>query len=95
VLRRKLSHDPTIGVYEDETDGSFKIGRSSFKYTDKHVFVEGRNYETTEGLWELLTKYKPDKNAVTFQDKQAYTQILISQMRIVTVPQVRSKRTKN
>ena len=34
VLRRKVSHDPTFGVYQDITDGSFKIGRSSFKYND-------------------------------------------------------------
>lgn len=77
VLRRKLSHDPTFGVYQDETDGSFKIGRSSFKYNDKHVFVDGRKYKATQGLWELLTKSKPDKNAVTFQDKQTYKQILL------------------
>jgi len=25
VLRRKVSHDPTFGVYQDDTDGSFKI----------------------------------------------------------------------
>jgi len=24
-------------VYQDDTDGSFKIGRSSFKLTNKHV----------------------------------------------------------
>jgi hypothetical protein len=76
VLRRKLSHEPTFGVYQDETDGSFKIGRSSFKY-DKHVFVDDRKYRATQGLWELLTKCKPDKNAVTFQDKQAYKQIFL------------------
>jgi hypothetical protein len=62
-------------VYQDETDGSFKIRSSSFKYTDKHVFVDGRKYKATQGLWELQSK--PDKNAVTFQDKQAYKQILL------------------
>jgi hypothetical protein len=64
-------------VYKDETYGSFKIGRSSFKYNDKHVFVDGRKYNATQGLWELLTKSKPDKNAVRIQDKQAYKQILL------------------
>jgi len=34
VLRRKVSHDPTFGVYQDDADGSCKIGRSSFKYND-------------------------------------------------------------
>ena len=34
----------------------------------------GKTYKATQGLWELLTKCKPDKN---FQDKQAYKQILL------------------
>jgi len=38
LLTRKVSHDPTFGVYQDDTDGSFKMGLSSFKYNDKHVF---------------------------------------------------------
>jgi len=29
------------------------------------------------GLWELLAKSKADKNLVTFQDRQAYKQILL------------------
>ena len=48
---------------------ALKIGSSSFKYTDKQVFVDGRKYKATQGVWELLTKSKPDKNVVTFQDK--------------------------
>jgi hypothetical protein len=72
MLKRKLSHDPTFGVYQDDTDGSFKIGRSNFTYNDNSVFVEGRN--ATQGPWELLTKSKTDINMVTFQDKQAYIQ---------------------
>jgi len=43
VLRRNVSHDPTFGVYQDDTDGYFKIGRYSFKYNDKHVFLDGKN----------------------------------------------------
>jgi len=62
-----LSHDPTFGVYQDETDGSFKIGRSSFKYKDKHVFVDGKKYKATQGLWKLLTKSKPDKTRLLFK----------------------------
>jgi hypothetical protein len=64
-------------VLQDETDVSFIIGDSSFKYNDKHVFVYGRIYKATQGLWELLKKYKPDKNEVTLQDKRTYKQILL------------------
>ena len=40
VLTRKIYLDSTFGVYQDDTDGSLKIGRSSFKYNNKHVFVD-------------------------------------------------------
>jgi hypothetical protein len=77
VLRRKVSHDPNFGVYKDDSNDSYKIGRSSFKYNHKHVFVDGKKYNANQGLWELLTKSKPDKNSVTVQDRQAYKQTLL------------------
>jgi len=90
VLRRKLSHNPTFGVYQNETDGSFKIGSSTFKYTDKNMLVDDRMYNATQGLWELLTKSKPDKNVVTFQDrhisKYSYS---LTRTELIIVPQVR------
>jgi len=42
ALTRKVSHDLNFCVYKDDTNGAFKIGRSSFKYKDKHVFVYGK-----------------------------------------------------
>ena len=42
ALRRKVSHDPTVGVYQDDLDASFKIGKSNFKYNDKYVFVDSK-----------------------------------------------------
>jgi hypothetical protein len=77
VLKRKLTHDPTFGVCQSDTDGSFKIGRLSFTYNNNIVFVDGKKYKATQGLWELLTKARPDINMVTPQDKEAYKQILI------------------
>ena len=44
VLKRKGSHDPTFGVYLDDKDISFNIGRSSFKHNNKHVFVDRKKY---------------------------------------------------
>jgi len=76
-LKRKVSHDPTFGVYQDDTDCSFKIGRSNFKYNDNHLFVDGRKYMAGQDLRELLTRSKPDKNVVTFQNRQAYKQIIL------------------
>jgi hypothetical protein len=94
VLKRKVPHDRTFGVYQDDRDGSFKIGRSNFKYKDKHVFVDGRKYKT-QGLWESWTRSKPDKNAVYIQDRQAYKQIFLQSNahRVKYNPRVRSKQT--
>jgi len=50
ILKRKGSHDPTFGVYQVDKDISFKIGRSSFKYNNTNVFVDGKNYKSTQGL---------------------------------------------
>jgi hypothetical protein len=57
-------------VYQDDIDGSFKIGLSSFTYTN-NVFVDGRKYIATQGLWKLLTKARPDINMVTPEDKES------------------------
>jgi len=77
VLMRKLSHDPTSCVYQYDTDGSFKIGRSSFKYGDKHVFVDGEKHKATRGLRQLLAKSKYDRNLVSVKDEQEYKQIIL------------------
>ena len=76
VLRRKVPHEPTFGVYQDDTDGSFKIGKSNFKYNENYVWWIAKSIRLRIGLWELLTKSSPDKNMVTLQDRQTYKQIL-------------------
>jgi hypothetical protein len=76
VLTRKVSRDPTFGVYQDDTDVSFEIGRSSYKYNNKHVFVDGKRFMATQGLSELLTLSRPDKNVVTYQDRRTETNTL-------------------
>ena len=77
VLRPKVSHDRIFCVFQDDTNCSFKTGRSSFKYKQKHVFVDGKKYKVTPGMWELLTKSKPNRNLVSVQDKKAQKQILL------------------
>ena len=77
VLRHKLSHDPNFGVYQDDIDVSFEIEILSYKCNDKNVFVDGGKYKATQGLWESLTHSRLDKNVATFQDRQAYKQIIL------------------
>jgi len=50
VLRRKLSHDHTFGVYHDNA-GSFKMRRSNVKYSDKHVFGYGKSTMQRKVCW--------------------------------------------
>jgi hypothetical protein len=69
VLKRKLTHDTTFGVYQDDTESYFNIGRSSFTYTDNGIFVDGKKIRATQVLWELLTKARPNLNMVTPQDR--------------------------
>jgi len=90
VLKRRLSHDPTFGVYQDYTGGLFKIGRFSFKFNDKQVFVDGRKYKATQVLSEFLTKSKPDKNAVTSQDRHINKySCSLTLTELIIVPQAR------
>ena len=90
VLRRKVSHDPTFGVYQDDIDGSFKIGRSSFKYNNTHVFVDGKLITQRQVCGNY--KSKPDRNLVSVQDKHInkypYSLMLIE---LITVSQLRTK----
>jgi len=46
IVKRVLSPDRTFCLCQDDTDDSFKIGQSSFKCNNKHVFVDGKT--TTE-----------------------------------------------
>jgi hypothetical protein len=77
VLRRKASHYPTFGVYQDYTDGYYKIRQPNSEYNKKYVSVGDKKYKATQGLWELVTKSRPDMNMVTLQDRQAYKQIIM------------------
>jgi len=77
ILTRKVSQDPTFDVYQYDTGGSFKLCRSSLKYNNKHVFVDGKRYKATKGLWELLIQLRPHINVVTHQVRQAYKETLL------------------
>jgi len=67
---------PIFGIYQDDTNGFFKIDLSIFKHNTKRRFVNGKRHKATQGLWELLTQSRPDKNLVTHRDRQPYKQIL-------------------
>lgn len=45
MISRLLSHDPTFGEHQDDTDSWVKIGWPNFKYKDKRIFVGGKMYK--------------------------------------------------
>jgi hypothetical protein len=91
LLKRAL----TFGMYQDD-NGLFKIGSSTFKYNDTHVYIDGTKCNSTRGLWELLTKSRPHDSIITQQDKKDMNTYWfgLTLIDIITVLQVGSKQTK-
>jgi len=59
------------------SDGSFRIGNAEV-VIDQHsnVFVKGKSYRGTRGLFELLIGKKVDQYFITKRDLQSYREIL-------------------
>jgi hypothetical protein len=87
ILRRKAPHDPTFGVYEDDTGGSLKIERSSFKYNDQHVFVDGKKYKPSHNLIKTWPLFKTNKHI-----NEYYSSLI--RIELIIVLQARSEQTK-
>ena len=52
-------------------DGSFRIGNAELVIVqDSNVFVKGKSYRRTRGLFELLTRKKVDQSFITRSDLQ-------------------------
>ena len=60
-----------------DADGSFRIGNAEVVMDqDSNVFVKGKSYRGTRGLFELLTRKKVDQSFITRRDLQSYREIL-------------------
>ena len=60
-----------------DADGSFRIGYAEVVIDqDSNVFVKGKSYRGTRGLFELLTRKKVDQPFITRRDRQWYREIL-------------------
>ena len=44
---------------------------------DSHVTVKGKHFRGTQGLWELLTRRKVQRDKLTTDDLRAYKTILL------------------
>jgi len=71
-----VSHDPTFGVYQDDSDGSFKIGVRFLNIT-MDTICRWRKIQGKTGSVGIVDRVYPDRNRVTLEDRQAYKQILL------------------
>jgi hypothetical protein len=95
VLRRKAPHDPTFGVYQHDTGGSFKIGRSGIKYNDQRVSVDGkstRQHQVSGNFWRIHL-IKPWALLKTNKPINEYYYSLM-RIELIIVLQARSEQTK-
>ncbi len=68
--------DKTYGLYYNKQGHSY-IGDKQIVIIDDNIVIEGKEYEGTPGLWELLINKKPDSNIYTDQDYNTYAEIMI------------------
>ena len=60
-----------------DADGTFRIGNCEVEIDrDLNVFVQGKSYKGTSGLFELLTRKKVDRSFITDSDLRSYREIL-------------------
>ena len=68
--------DKDFGMRRD-VDGTFRIGVAEVEIDqDSNVFVQGKSYKGTRGLFELLTRKKVDWSFKTDSDLRSYREIL-------------------
>lgn len=66
--------DNTYGVHVD--GDNWKIGDTIIELNNNDLIIDGRNYEGTRGLYELIFMNKPNEYVYTEQDLNNYATIL-------------------
>jgi len=73
---RDRNVDKDFGIRR-EADRTFKIGTSTVEIDPRsNVYVQGKMYEGTPGLFELLTRKKVDHSLISTNDLKSYRHIL-------------------
>jgi len=77
-LYESTSLDKDFGIRKDE-DGDFPI-RSSLIEIDENsdIYVHGKSYAGTPGLYELISRKKVSKSLITTRDLKNYRRILVA-----------------
>ena len=73
---KKGAIDKASGLHTDSSTGQFKIGNRVVDIHDDNIVVGGKEYEGTQGLWELIVKNKPSEDILTDTDLENYEEIM-------------------
>nr|CAH7768878.1 unnamed protein product [Callosobruchus chinensis] len=68
--------DHKYGVRHDKITETFMIGDSKLNIVGSDIYVQGKRYRGTQGLYELLFKKYPNDTVFTDEDKKNYKQIV-------------------
>ena len=75
--------DRVFGIHtKEEQRGKMYIGKEEITIDDNDVIIEmsgasPQRYNGTIGLWELISRAKPDKTKITDEDMENYEKILV------------------
>ena len=73
--------DRVFGIHTKEKQpGKMFIGKEELTIDDNDVIIGGESlqrYNGTIGLWELISRAKPDKTKITDEDMENYEKILV------------------
>ena len=75
--------DRVFGIHtKEEQRGKMYIGKEELTIDDNDVIIEmsgasPQRYNGTIGLWELISRAKPDKTKITDEDMENYEKILV------------------
>ena len=73
--------DRVFGIHTKEKQpGKMFIGKEELTIDDNDVIIGGESlqrYKGTIGLWELISRAKPDKTKITDEDMENYEKILV------------------
>ncbi|XP_065664663.1 uncharacterized protein LOC136086298 [Hydra vulgaris] len=91
--KSKKSTDPIFGIHSNGDE--LYIGKKPITINNDDITVDGKKYDGTPGLWELVTKFKPNKEVYSNEGLRNYREILINTDALTTDKgKVRSSRSE-
>ncbi|XP_065667561.1 uncharacterized protein LOC136087873 [Hydra vulgaris] len=75
-MDQKDSYASKIG-FDSSKDGELYIGKKPITIDENNINIDGKEYIGTKRLWELITKFKPNKEVYNDEDIKNYRDILL------------------